>query len=230
MKSDTTRSVSTTITPQHEILTARDFDTDVNPLAISSTVNEDSAFESNSLEMKSHHTRDSARTHQSRQFDNQPAADLGSINGYLAHHRHIVIDRLMALLEEWLENNPAFSRRAQEGSESPSGSVASGQGSTCSAGSNKARGPTRSKRSLQSDGADDSGYNGDGDGEDRRDNKRSRVDPPGIRRLACPFFKKEPSKYKNKQACTGPGWANISRLKYALLSIQARGAFFADQR
>ena len=229
MKSDT-RPVSTIISPQHENLTTRDFGTDVNPLAISSTVNEDSAFESNSLEMKSHHTRDPARTHQSRQFDNQPAAELGSINGFLAQRRRIIIDRLMALLEEWLENNPAFSRRAQEGSESPSGSVASGQGGTCSAGSNKARGPTRPKRALQSDGSDGPGDKGDGGGEDKPNSKRSRVKPPSIRKLACPFFKNDPSKYKDKQACTGPGWANISRLKYALSSIRTKGFFLADQR
>ena len=165
--------------------------------------------------MKSRHTQDTTRTHQSRQFDNQQLADLGSLNDYLAHRRRIVIDRLMSLLEEWLENSPAFSRHAQEGSVSPSGGVASGQGSSCSTGGQNGRGPTRSKRSLQSDGTDGSGNNGDGNGEGRRDNKRSRVDvdPPKIRKLACPFFKNDSSNHEHKQACTGPGWNTISRLK-----------------
>ena len=212
MKSDEIRTVSA-IGSQNENLT-RSLGIDVNSLVIPPTVNEYSDFENNSLEMKSQLTRDTTRSLQSRQIDNQQLADLGSFNDYLAHRRRVVIDRLMALLEEWLENNPAFTRHTQGGSASPSRSVTSGQGSSYSTGSHNTRGPTRSKRSLQSDGSDGSEDNGDENGEGKRNNKRSRVSPPNTRKLACPFFKNDSSKHEHKQACTGPGWGNISRVKH----------------
>ncbi|KAK7756445.1 hypothetical protein SLS62_001671 [Diatrype stigma] len=107
--------------------------------------------------MKSRLTRDIL---QSRQSDNQ-LADLGSINEYLAQRKRIVIDKLMALLEDWLENNPAFARHAQEGSASSSQDAASEEGVKRSSASHSAGGRPRQKRALQANGTNGSDSNGD---------------------------------------------------------------------
>jgi hypothetical protein len=35
-----------------------------------------------------------------------------------------------------------------------------------------------------------------------------------ILRFACPFFKRDPRKYRHCRGCTGPGWHSVHRLKY----------------
>lgn len=37
-------------------------------------------------------------------------------------------------------------------------------------------------------------------------------------RLACPFFKKEPDKYRQRRTCSGPGWNTVHRVKCALMN------------
>lgn len=206
-----TRPVSA-ISSKDENLT-KDSGIDVNSLATSTAT--ETAYPDNSLEMNSRLTRDNLR---SRQSDNQ-LADLGSINEYLAQRKRIVIDKLMALLEDWLENNPAFARHAQEGSASSSQDAACEEGVTRSPASHSASGKPRQKRALQGNGTDGSDSNGDENGEGKRGSKRSRTETPLARKFACPFFKNNPSNYKDKQACTGPGWITISRLKYASYSL-----------
>ncbi|RYP17157.1 hypothetical protein DL765_004690 [Monosporascus sp. GIB2] len=165
----------------------------------------------NSLEMHSHLTRDITGNPRARQSDN-PLADLGKVNEYLIHRKRIAIDRLMGLLDEWFDSSPAFARHAQEGSTSSSRCAAS-DGDTCPTGSRYGQASSRPKRGLPGDGIDGSDRSDDGDGEKERGHKRSRVDPPNVSALACPFFKNDPSKHKHKRACTGPGYVSISRLK-----------------
>ena len=35
----------------------------------------------------------------------------------------------------------------------------------------------------------------------------------GQGKLACPFFKRSPNKYRHSRSCTGPGWASVRRVK-----------------
>ncbi|KAK6078667.1 hypothetical protein SCUP234_06005 [Seiridium cupressi] len=41
-------------------------------------------------------------------------------------------------------------------------------------------------------------------------------DEEAQRRLACPFFKHNPSKHVTERTCTGPGWSSVHRLKQHL--------------
>ena len=41
------------------------------------------------------------------------------------------------------------------------------------------------------------------------------------RKLACPYYKREPSKYQNWRSCPGPGWDTVHRLKYDLEAIKS---------
>jgi hypothetical protein len=58
------------------------------------------------------------------------------------------------------------------------------------------------------------------DGEDRRKKQQQKKsDLPAAnlsgRRLACPFFKKNPQKHTEWRSCQGPGWLTVHRVKYA---------------
>ncbi|RYP45428.1 hypothetical protein DL768_008217 [Monosporascus sp. mg162] len=150
-------------------------------------------------------SRDITGSPRSRQ-NNDPLADLGKVNEYLIHRKRIAIDRLMALLENWLDNNPAFARHAREGSISSSRCAASDKKETSSTGTGPVQSSSRPKRGLPGNGMDGSDPSDDGDEKEERGNKRSRVDSPRALPFACPFFKNDSSKHKHKQACTGPDY------------------------
>jgi hypothetical protein len=63
--------------------------------------------------------------------------------------------------------------------------------------------------------------------EDDPPKKRSKKCPPNSRsgqicpKLACPFFKNNPSKYQSWTSCLGPGWDSMHRVKYVVISIIA---------
>lgn len=43
--------------------------------------------------------------------------------------------------------------------------------------------------------------------------KKAKTDETEVKRLACPFFKRNPHKYKDQGKCVGPGWTTVHRLK-----------------
>ena len=47
----------------------------------------------------------------------------------------------------------------------------------------------------------------------RKIDSKSHSDETSERKLACPFFKRDPERYKNKRSCPGPGWPTVHRLK-----------------
>lgn len=64
--------------------------------------------------------------------------------------------------------------------------------------------------------ADDADRQGDSEEEDESLPKKSRSGNDDLgcqRKLACPYFKHNPRKYKNVHSCLGPGWVPIARLK-----------------
>lgn len=63
---------------------------------------------------------------------------------------------------------------------------------------------------------------GDGDDQGGRAPKRPRGSDPldeskeePAKRLACPYFKMDPSRHHTARSCLGPGWATVHRIKYA---------------
>lgn len=50
----------------------------------------------------------------------------------------------------------------------------------------------------------------------------------GKRRLACPFFKYNPSKYVSERTCSGPGWSSVHRLKCVVKSAYSKQLEFAN--
>ena len=37
--------------------------------------------------------------------------------------------------------------------------------------------------------------------------------PPQLRPLACPYYQRDPRKYRHQRGCAGPGWKSVHRLK-----------------
>lgn len=63
--------------------------------------------------------------------------------------------------------------------------------------------------------------NRDGDRDDRR-RKRPRLSSSSFgetKRLACPYYKRNPSKYCKWTSCPGPGWDEIHRVKFVVPHI-----------
>lgn len=63
---------------------------------------------------------------------------------------------------------------------------------------------------------DNQGTPGDSDEEEDNEGlrpKRCKTEDTSNKRLACPFFKRNPHRYKEERSCVGPGWKTIHRLK-----------------
>lgn len=64
------------------------------------------------------------------------------------------------------------------------------------------------------------------DQDDDGPNKRRRVsittteDSEIGPRFACPFYKHDPSRYRNRRTCPGPGWPTVHRMKYVRVRFQ----------
>lgn len=76
-------------------------------------------------------------------------------------------------------------------------------------GSNASFESTRSSQKRDRDGDD-------GDKDDRESNKRTRLSDnrsTATKRLACPYFKKDPEHPRLGRSCSGPGWGTVHRIK-----------------
>jgi hypothetical protein len=134
------------------------------------------------------------------------------IDAYLARRKREEINELMIMVEKCLDSLDITSHTHGTGDSSRRPESNHSNSSSSSAGTPQ---KTSQKRSLSHrDSFDDSDPGRDGNDEDKPSVKRSKNDksPPALK-LACPFFKRDPTKYAGRQACTGPGWSSISRLK-----------------
>jgi hypothetical protein len=132
------------------------------------------------------------------------------IDAYLARRKREEIDKLMAMLLEWMD-----SKRSTRGTAGSSGSSSRASPSSRASSSSGSTNQSLSgqKRAHRRDSLDGSNPGGDENEDDKHGNKRPKIAPANTRKLACPFFKRDPPKYANRQACTGPGYSSIARLK-----------------
>ncbi|KAF2492919.1 hypothetical protein BU16DRAFT_93784 [Lophium mytilinum] len=81
---------------------------------------------------------------------------------------------------------------------------------------NTSNGESAKPQNAKRKAADNNGRD-DGENEDDQPRKRSKPsnddDLECQRKLACPYFKRNPRKYGNVHSCLGPGWVAIARLK-----------------
>ena len=131
----------------------------------------------------------------------------------LSHEKRQLIDRVMYDIRHMLPESPT--NRSHAGSEGSTGSTGSNEGGGLENSSNTG-GQTRASTRKRGLDDNDSPSAGGGNGGDGEPNKRRKIKEPSDRsnhKYACPFFKRDPEKYKNYRSCPGPGWETVHRLK-----------------
>jgi hypothetical protein len=79
--------------------------------------------------------------------------------------------------------------------------------------------PSTQVKGKRKSGDRDEGNHPDEDDEDfgrKRPRKQmfmAESAPESAKRLACPYFKRKPSRYQSRRTCSGPGWRTVHRLK-----------------
>lgn len=135
--------------------------------------------------------------------------------------KKLLLDRLMNHLFKLLASND----RHYAGAGSSSSNDTSPTSSTSSS-LNEATSPLRTRatatlcrRSPNGRGKRPADREADGDsGEDEDGRRRSKAkfaktEEIETRRLACPFFKRDPHRFKEERSCVGPGWMTVHRVK-----------------
>ena len=124
-----------------------------------------------------------------------------------------LVDRVMAEFYRLFDTNFGIRRHDDGAGESSSQNTPIGeQSQKTSDGTSRPGGQKRKNRDDDSSPPDDEN--------DDDPNKRRKVGPstralklPGGRKLACPFFKHNPSGHSTNRACVYPGFPSISRVK-----------------
>jgi hypothetical protein len=120
------------------------------------------------------------------------------------------IDRLLLEHDSLLNGNSGIIVHAAEGQE---GEIRKTTVTTANRETRKSQpGILRQKRRYNDD---DSDLPEDDQGDRRKTRCPSVGNNPtgGTKRFACHFYKRSPDRYKHEQACTGPGFLNIERVK-----------------
>jgi len=125
-----------------------------------------------------------------------------------------IVDKLLEtfcpLFNKWMEQRFGAVRQAVHDAESSGklGSYQSGGG-----GPKKASGgQKRQKREAEDDDHPDDNEDGE-DGERGGNNKRSRRGSDAKLMFACPYYKRNPTRYASVRQCCGPGWYDVHRVK-----------------
>lgn len=145
-----------------------------------------------------------------------------TVEEYVAHRKRLMIGRVMAEFQRWLDKRLAILSYAIEASEASdetaSGTSTTDSQSTGANGNRSEKSTARPKRQLSdnNDPGDPSG--GDDNGRDRGGNKRAKtdVDPEDLK-LSCPFHKHNPTSHR-KEVCMRT-WKSIHRLKEHLYRV-----------
>lgn len=139
----------------------------------------------------------------------ESGSDSSLVSPLLDTHRRQIVDQLMVEFRDLL-NQTIGARSRPSGSDPPSASPSDHQGyqQNSSAGLQQSRG--------RGCGRSPSGSNqGRGNGNmDEGAGAGSPAEMPLGRRFACPYFKRDPRKYRKHRSCVGPGWTAVHRVKY----------------
>ena len=157
-------------------------------------------------------------TSMSCDYDTAPSEDEGRL-GSRAERKRILLERLMRYFHSIFAACPPQTRTHGSGS----GSVSSGSGRSGDTGTVQSEQlndynvetrrllDNRKRRPEDEDGDDE------GDGSNRKRPRQHDDDKEAPLRLACPFFKKNPRRYRLSRSCPGPGWSTVHRVKYIYL-------------
>jgi hypothetical protein len=135
--------------------------------------------------------------------------DTSDDDSHIDLHKQRTIDRIMVDFYKMFDRTAKIAQRpVREQAGQGNQSVIS---TTIQCSKNQA-----SQRQSKKRRADDEAGKDESGDETQKRAKRAQTgisEEPG-RRLACPYFKHNPQKYRNVHPCLGPGWTSIHRLKY----------------
>lgn len=138
-----------------------------------------------------------------------------------SYQRRALLDRLMEYCYAILANNDTEVKGDASTSYAQSSTCSPSQGSagqnTETPGQYSSHGRSNKKRSSHKE-SDASGDSED-DGDKGLGSKRVKTEENMGKRLACPFFKRNPQRYLEERSCVGPGWRTVHRLKWVDTSI-----------
>lgn len=123
--------------------------------------------------------------------------------------KRLLLDRLMEFFFAELARGSQTQSGKGPGYSARSGAKATAGGSSPKGASPRGGTPSKGKRPASNDENEGSGN------EDNEAPKPKKVksEETEVRRLACPFFKRNPHRYKDQGKCVGPGWLTVHRLK-----------------
>jgi hypothetical protein len=129
---------------------------------------------------------------------------LGEIMSLFGHFYHSWVDRIL-------------SRNGVEHHQSPSGDSQT-PGKTPTNGYSGSSTYKRKQKRVRTFGDDEEVIGRDEDEDDeeqetRPKRKERKTDGEVVRKLACPFYKRNPPAYGRLRSCPGPGWNTVHRLK-----------------
>jgi hypothetical protein len=139
----------------------------------------------------------------------------GLVTPVLDESRRQIVNRLMLVVRTLLNQHLWFRTRAGSDNSSPrqpveytlSGTPAGNQGNN-------------GKRPREDDSHSEMHGDGSGDG---NPSKHQKTKVPAIddkpRKLACPYYKRNPSLHRGVRSCAGPGWRSCHRIKYDYLPL-----------
>ncbi|KAI8310691.1 hypothetical protein K4K61_000295 [Colletotrichum sp. SAR11_59] len=136
------------------------------------------------------------------------------VDSYLEYRKALLIKILMDMVGEYLDETICTLEEATDyEGQAPNDSGRSGSRGIKRAASHGNMNPGH-KRQNRGDDEEEDHFDGD-DRDGREPNrKKTKPDPESEKlRFACPFYKRDPQRYKNHRACRGPGWSEMHRLK-----------------
>jgi len=156
------------------------------------------------------------------------ADDESSNSSLFRHQRQNLINHLIDRLCRYLDSRVAEAQRRRAQSVDPNGHRQFGEAShtqtdqvPASQGSSAGMGGTTSAHGAMVGPLRRSAppsFDGEGEDEEDGDNrrrKRSRPTPSDeVKKLACPYYKRNPQRYGKWTSCPGPGWDEVHRVKY----------------
>lgn len=136
----------------------------------------------------------------------------------------VLVDRLMRYFYAWLDPRIGTSARGHNDGTSNSNTSFSPSriSSTVATSSSAISGEHGIKRRREESSERGDNHSDEDDRKGKRRKRDNNVAVEIIRKLACPYYKHEPSKYQTWRSCPGPGWDTVHRLKYVVHFIRTR--------
>ncbi|KAI1653889.1 hypothetical protein F4813DRAFT_393268 [Daldinia decipiens] len=138
------------------------------------------------------------------------------IREYFNVRKKQLVDEVVLEITHWLQSGFNTARKVASGSipesKSPPVQLSRGQGS------NQTNAAKKRKYENRESGGSEEDDNGSGQ-DQRRIKKGVNGEKHQKQKFACPYFKHNPSKYKEWRTCPGPGWLDVHRVKYESISI-----------